>query len=95
MIAENIILIELLFALVYLIMKRFAMRIWDKDKYQFLYIRFWYHWFEYIYIFIAAVLAPKHTIQQGMLTLGAVVILKIIVDKTKVLDTLVNKGLPE
>lgn len=79
------------FAILYLIMKKFAIYTWDHDKGKFMFIRYWYHWFEFIYIFIAAVIAPKHTVNEGIITLSVVIVIKIIFDKFKILDAYFDK----
>lgn len=90
---ESIILIEGIFAVIYLFMKKAAICIWERDKERFIFMRYWYHWFEFIYVFIAAVLAPKHTINEGIVTLTVVIIIKIIFDKTKIFDRYFNRTL--
>lgn len=91
---ENIILIEGIFAVIYLFMKKAAIYIWDHDKDRFIFIRYWYHWFEYIYVFIAAVLAPKHSVNDGIVTLTVAILIKIIFDKTKIFDRYFSRNLP-
>lgn len=90
---QNIIFIESLFAVLYLVMKKFAVYLWDHDKGRFIYIRMWYYWYEYIYVFIAAVLAPKHSVNESIVTITTVIIIKLIFDKTKMMENYLDKRL--
>jgi len=87
----SIIAIMGFFAILFLILKKFALYTWEHEKGKFLFIRVWFHWLEYIYIFIAAVIAPKHTINEGIITLTVVILIKIIFDKFKILDVYFEK----
>lgn len=87
----NIILIEGLIAVLYLLMKKCAIAIWDTDKNKFLFIRHWYHWFEYMFVFVASVLTPMHSVNESIITICVVVIIKIIFDRTKFLDAVLHE----
>lgn len=91
----NIVLLEALFAFIYLLMKKFAMFVWDHDKSKFYLIRNWYHWFEYTYVFTCAVLAPQHTANQGLMTLIIVILVKVIFERSKFLDSYFEKKLKD
>ena len=88
---QSIIFIESIFAVIYLVVRKFAIYLWDHDKGRLLYIRVWFHYYEYIFFFVAAVLAPKHTVNESMMTIVVVVIIKIIFDKTRLVERYLEK----
>lgn len=87
----NVIIVQSCFAVAWLLTKKVVYKIWGNDKEAFEHIKEWYYWFEYILLFTATVLTPKHTLNEGIATIFVVVAIKIIMDRFHVFDKAINK----
>lgn len=82
----NVILIQSLFALIYLIVKRGLLVFYKYEKAAFDKIKNEYYWLEYLFIFTATIVTPQHTYNEGLITLFSVIVIKIIIDNVKEID---------
>jgi len=86
-----LILTEIIFAVVFLLSKKVALAIWDTDKPMFRFVRGWYYWFEYMLFMMASVLTPNHTINEGIIAMSVVILVKIALDSMIFIDAYLCK----
>ena len=87
----NVIIVQSFFAIIWILLKKVVYCLWGEDYKAFNYIKEYYYWTEYILLFTATVLTPKHTTDEGILTLIVVIIIKFILDRLTFIDNACKK----
>lgn len=82
----NVIIIQSLFAIFFLLIKKAVVCFYLENKDKWDVIKDNYYWFEYVYFFSAAIATPKHNWNEGIITLGSVILIKIAFDKMIFID---------
>lgn len=79
------IFIQVLFGLIFLLIKRCAYICWADDKERFDYLKYWYYWFEYLYLFIAtmvtSVITPSLNLDDVVVIMVIMVVIKVVFDQ--------------
>jgi len=82
----SVIFIQSLLAVIFLLIKRALLCFYKDNPESFDQIKNSYYWFEYVYFFTATIVTPKHTWNEGILTLFSVILIKVIIDRIKGID---------
>jgi len=81
-----VIIIQSIFAIIYLLMKRAVVSFYKFEQSKWDEIKASYYWLEYAFIFTATIVTPKHTYNEGIITLIAVLVIKFYFDKMTFID---------
>lgn len=82
----NVIFIQSIFAILYLLMKKAVLSFYKYDSESWERMKCPYYWLEYVFIFTATILTPKHTANEGIITLASVIMIKVFMDNLTVID---------
>lgn len=82
----NVIIIQSIFAVIYLLIKKAVVCFYKENHENWDAIKDSYYWFEFTYFFTAAVLTPKHTLNEGVITLMSVIAIKVVFDRLTFID---------
>ena len=86
-----VIIIQSVFAILYLLLKRAVLSFYKNHQAQWQEIQPSYYWVEYTYFFTATVVTPKHSYNEGIITLVVVLLIKLIMDKILWIDEWFDK----